>query len=395
RMRKLRAQISHLDSAERFKAMGVDVFIGDGRFTGSGTAAVDGKTLRFSRAVICTGARAALPPIPGLDGSGCLTNETVFSLTALPPRLAVIGAGPIGCELAQAFARFGSRVTVLELAPRILPREDAEAAGIVGEALARDGVRLLLGAGVGRVEIRGREKIIHHTVNGAAGEVAADEILVGVGRAPNVEGMGLEEAGVEYSRKTGIKVNRHLQTTRPAIYAAGDVCFPQQFTHAADALAQIVIQNALFPHPFGLGRADTAALLIPRCTYTDPEIAQVGLTADEAAARGLQTEAFSFQMNEVDRAILDGEDRGYAQVRILKGTDRIVGATIVASHAGEMISELTLAMRAGAGLGKIGGTIHPYPTQSEVIRKTANAWRKTRFTQGQKKFLTRWFSWTR
>ena len=394
RMRRLRAELSRIDSARRFADLGVDVFIGNGRFTSPDTVQVGETTLRFNRAAICTGARAAAPPIPGLENVGYLTNETVFSLTDRPQRLAVIGAGPIGCEMAQSFARFGSHVTLVEQVEHILPREDPDAAAVVQEQMQRDGVVFAFGASVDSVERRGDEKLIRYTVGETSHELAIDEILVGVGRAPNVEELGLEKAGVSVDR-TGVMVDSSLQTSNRRIYAAGDICFPFKFTHTADAMAQIVIQNALFPHPFGLGRAHTSSLIIPWCTYTEPEIAHVGMYEAEARAKGIEVETFTQPLDEVDRAVLDGETDGFARVHVRKGTDTIVGATIVAGHAGSLISEITVAMKAGAGLGVIGGTIHPYPTQSEAIRKTANLMRKARFSARQKSILGRWFSWTR
>ena len=394
RMRRLRAGLSSVDSAQRFTGLGVDVFIGAGRFTGRDTVEADGVPLRFGRAAICTGARAAALPIPGLAEAGCLTNETLFSLTELPPRLAVIGAGPIGCEMAQSFARFGSEVTLLEQIGHVLPREDPDAAAIVQRRMAADGVRLALDAGITDVVRRERDKLIRYTAGGAGHELAVDDILVGVGRVPNVEGLGLEAAGVAYDR-TGVQVDGHLRTSNPRVYAAGDICFPFKFTHTADAMAQILIQNALFPHPFGLGRASTDSLVIPWCTYTEPEIAHVGLYAADARARGIAVETFTQTLDEVDRAVLEGEDDGFVRVHLKQGSDRILGATIVAGHAGEMISELTLAMKTGAGLGAIAGTIHPYPTQAEALRKVANQVRRARFSARQKSLLSRWFAWTR
>ena len=395
RMRTLRARMSHTDSAQRFTGLGVDVFIGEGRFTGPDAVEVGGKTLRFARAAICTGARAAAPPIPGLAETGYLTNETIFELTARPARLAVIGAGPIGCEMAQAFARFGSEVHLFERTGHILPREDADAAEIVQERMRRDGVSFVFDATVTGVERRGAEKIVRYEMNGVRKDVAVDEILVGIGRAPNVDGLGFDRAGVDYDAKVGVTVDGRLRTTNPRIFAAGDVCSTYKFTHTADALAQILIQNALFPHPFGLGWARTDRLLIPWATYTDPEIAHVGWSAADARAQGLAVETFTHPLDEVDRAILDGEDHGFARVHVTKGTDRILGATIVAAHAGDLISELTVAMRAGLGLRAIGAAIHPYPTQAEVLKKVANAWRKTTLTERTRRILRRWFTWTR
>jgi pyruvate/2-oxoglutarate dehydrogenase complex dihydrolipoamide dehydrogenase (E3) component len=395
RMRRLRARIGGNDSARRFAGLGVDVFLGAGRFCGPGVIEVAGKRLEFAKAAICTGARPADPAIPGLTEAGYLTNETVFELEDLPRRLAVIGAGPIGCEMAQALARFGSRVWLFERMARILPRDDADAAAVLQERLRKDGVTLGFGVTVTRVERRGAETIISCSADGSSKEVVVDGILIAAGRSPNVEGLGLESVGVTYDAARGVKVNDRLQTTASGIYAAGDVCFPYQFTHAADATAQILIQNALFPHPLGLGWASTRSLIIPWATYTDPEIAHVGMSKAEADAAGLETEPFTFKLDEVDRAILDGEEEGFARVWVKTGTDRIVGATIVAAHAGDLISEFTVAMRNGLGLSAIAGTIHPYPTQAEVIKKVAYAWRKATFTERKKAILRRWFAWSR
>ena len=394
RMRRLRARISRLDSARRFAGLGVDVFIGEGHFTGSDTINVSGAALRFKRAAICTGARAAALPIDGLEDAAYLTNETVFSLTALPARLAVIGAGPIGCELAQSFARFGSQVTLLERTGHILPREDVDASAIVQAQMTKDGVVFAFDAAIRRVDRRGSEKLVSFAVGADERDLAVDEILVGVGRAPNVEGLGLDAAEVAFDA-AGVTVNHRLQTSNPRIFAAGDICFPFKFTHTADAMAQIVIQNALFPHPLGLGMASTESLIIPWCTYTEPEIAHVGMYATDAETKKIEIETFTQTFDEVDRAILDGEDEGFAKVHVKRGTDEIVGATIVGSDAGNMISEVTVAMQAGAGLGVIGGTIHPYPTQAEALRKVANQLRRARFSERQKALLSRLFAWRR
>ncbi|MCP9472960.1 MAG: mercuric reductase [Nitrospira sp.] len=398
RMRKLRAKISHTDSAHRYKSLGVDVYIGGACFAGADTVTVEGpagnRTLRFVKAAICTGARAAVPPIPGLQEAGYLTNETVFSLTELPQRLGIIGAGPIGCELAQAFARFGSRVYLIEALHGIMPNEDHDAAEIVERRMVRDGVTLLCCGKDLKVARSGDAKRLTVDSHGRQYDVTVDEILVGVGRTPNVEGLGLETVGVAYD-KIGIRVNARLQTTNPRIFAAGDVCSKYKFTHAADAMAQIVIQNALFPHPFGLGYASADSLIMPWCTFTEPEIAHVGMYEAEANAKGIDVETYTYRMDEVDRAILDGEDEGFARVHIQKGTDKILGATIVAARAGDMIGEFSVAMKADAGAKAIAGTIHPYPTQAEVNKKVVNLWRKAHFTQGTKKFLIKLFTWMR
>ncbi len=390
RMRTIRAELSANDSAERFRGLGVDVFLGEARFAGADAIEVGDARLRFSRAVIASGARAGVPEIPGLAEAGFLTNETVFSLSAVPKRLAVIGAGPIGCELGQAFRRFGSEVTILEAADRILARDDRDAASRLEQALARDGVQLLKRCRIASVERRGAEKIIALEVHGESRELAVDEILIGAGRIPMVAGLALEKAGVDYDPRAGVKVNDYLQTTNPHIYAAGDVASPYKFTHIADATARIVIRNALF-----FGRARLSAVTVPWCTYTDPEIAHTGLSESEAAERGIETTTFVQEMAHVDRAVLDGESSGFVKVYARKGTDRIIGATIVASHAGEMISELTLAITNRIGLSKLADVIHPYPTQAEAIRKLGDAYNRTRLSPRVKRIFDRLLAWRR
>ncbi|MBI2923873.1 MAG: mercuric reductase [Planctomycetes bacterium] len=390
RMRRLRARIAPNDSVHRFKELGVDVFLGEGRFAGGDTVEVAGTTLRFSRAVIATGARATAPPIPGLAETRYLTNESLFSLTELPQRLAVIGGGPIGCEMAQAFARFGSQVTLIEADKHILVREDQDAARRVEAALARDGVTILCGGKAAEVRRRGAEKILLLDCGGERREITVDEILVGVGRAPNVEGLNLEAVGVRFDNRAGVVVDDRLRTTNGRIYAAGDICSRYKFTHAADALARIVIQNALF-----FGRAKASALTIPWCTYTDPEIAHVGMYERDAEAAGIPAQTFIVELKDVDRAILDGEDEGFLKVCVRKGSDRILGATLVARHAGEMISEITVAMTAGAGMKALSRAIHPYPTQADVIRRAGDAYNRTRLTPRVKSLMTRFLSWRR
>jgi pyruvate/2-oxoglutarate dehydrogenase complex dihydrolipoamide dehydrogenase (E3) component len=391
RMRRLRSEISSHDSARRFRDdLGVDVYFGDATFVESDCVAVNGTRLFFHRAAICSGARAASLPIPGLVESGYLTNESVFELTELPPRLAVIGGGPIGCELAQAFARFGSRVTLIEQASQILGREDRDAAEILHQVFVQDGIDLQLGVKIAAIERQGNERLIHLEIAGHALKVIVDQILVGVGRAPNVSGLNLEKAGITYDQHNGIAVDETMQTTNPRIYAAGDVCSPFKFTHTADAQARIVIANALFK-----GRQKSTALTIPWCTYTDPEIAHVGMYEQEAVGKGLEVTTLTITLSDVDRAVLDGETDGFARVHLKKGSDRILGATVVARHAGEMINELSLAITSGLGLSAIGRTIHPYPTQAEVIRKLADAYNRTRLTPFVKKVLAAWLKWQR
>jgi len=389
RMRRLRARISHHDSARRFQnELGVDVFLGQARFTGPDAVEVGGKTLRFKKAVIATGARAVHPDTEGLAEAGFLTNETVFSLTERPRRLAVIGGGPIGCELSQAFRRLGSEVTIVEMGSQFLSREDPDAAQILAEQFGREGIDVRLNTRVQRVSIVGAEKHLHLD-GGRQGTLMVDEILVGAGRAPNVEGLDLEAARVEYGPH-GVQVNDFLQTSNPNIFAAGDICLPFKFTHTADATARIVIQNALF-----LGRKKVSALTIPWCTYTDPEIAHVGMYERDAVKKGIAVDTFRVPLSDVDRAIAEGEEEGFVKVHVKKGTDQILGATIVARHAGEMISELTLAIVGKVGLGTVSGVIHPYPTQAEAIRKVADAYNRTRLTPFVKRLFSGWLGWTR
>ncbi len=395
RLRELRAGFAPIDGAPRFQALGVDVFLGEARFVGPDAVEVrgdhaDAAGLRFRRAVIAAGARAAVPNVPGLAGSAYYTNETIFSLDRRPEHLVVLGAGPIGCELAQAFARLGARVTLLDRGERLLEREEPEASAVVERALARDGVEVWHGAELRRVETRGSASVLHVRRGGAGGASDAtldtDALLVAVGRAPNVEGLGLEAAGVAHDPARGVAVDDRLRTSNPRVYAVGDVCSPLKFTHAADFQARLVVQNALF---FGRGRA--SALVTPRVTYTSPEVACVGPTEAEARARGTAVDVVTVEMRDVDRAVIDGETDGFCRVLLARGTDRIVGCTLVGAHAGETISEVTLAITAKAGLGAIGRTMHPYPTQAEVLRKAADQWRRRKLTPRVQGLFARYF----
>jgi pyruvate/2-oxoglutarate dehydrogenase complex dihydrolipoamide dehydrogenase (E3) component len=386
RMRRIRADISHNDSAERFSSLGVDVFLGSGRFASQNTVEVGDKTLRFKKAVIATGARAAQPPIPGIEKAGYLTNETVFSLIQRPERLAVIGGGPIGCELAQALRRLGSEVVLFHSGSHLLNKEDAQAAKILQKVLINEGIRMVLDSKLEEVVTVTEGKRLYFSSNGHRDSVTVDEILVGAGRSPNVEGLNLESVGVEYDKRQGVKVNDYLQTTNPKIYAAGDICMNWKFTHAADAAARIVIKNMLFS-PFGFGRSKLSSLVMPWVTYTDPEIAHVGLSEHEAQKLGIEVTTINIPFNSVDRAIADGEESGFLKIHHKKGSDQIIGATIVASHAGEMISIVTTAMVNKIGLSKLSSVIHPYPTQAEAIKKAADAYRRTLLTSNTKKLL--------
>jgi pyruvate/2-oxoglutarate dehydrogenase complex dihydrolipoamide dehydrogenase (E3) component len=389
RMRRLRSRLGHVDSVERYRRLGVDVFLGEGRFASPDVVEVGGTRLRFRRAVIATGARPALPEVAGLREAGALTNETIFWLEDLPRRFVVIGAGPIGCELAQAFARFGSQVTLLNRGPHLLPREDRDAAGIVEESMRRDGVVFRLGAKLLSAERRGDERLVHFEHSGRKESVAADQILVATGRTPNVETLALDRGGVAHDAK-GVTVDDRLRTANRRVYAIGDVCSRYRFTHAADAHARLVVANALF---FGRGKA--SRLVMPWCTYTGPEVAHVGLYEKEAREAGHAVDTITVSLEELDRAVLDEANRGFVRVHLKKGTDRILGATLVAEHAGDMIGELALAITGRVGLGTIGATIHPYPTQGEIIRKAADAWRRTKLTPAVKRIFAAYFRMVR
>jgi pyruvate/2-oxoglutarate dehydrogenase complex dihydrolipoamide dehydrogenase (E3) component len=393
RMRRIRAQISHEDAALRYRdELGVEVFIGDAKFTGPGSVEVDGTRLDFAKAVIATGARAMALPIEGLAETGYLSNETLFNLTERPRRLGVIGAGPIGCEMAQAFRRLGSEVAVLHADAHVLPREDPDAAAILEQQLEAEGIRCVANARITKVERQGDVRVVHFTKpDGGSDRIEVDEILLGVGRAPNVEGLGLEAAGVRYDAARGVEVDDFLRTSNRRIYAAGDICMAWKFTHAADAAAKIVVQNALFAVG-PIGRARLSNLVMPWCTYTDPEIAHVGLYAAEAEAAGVAINTYKVPLRDVNRAVADGEDEGFVKVHVKRGSDQIVGATIVASHAGEMISEVTLAIVNKIGLGKLLNVIHPYPTQAEGIKRTAGLYTRERATPTLKKWLERFMA---
>ena len=385
RMRRLRAELSHLDGAARFRDLGVDVFLGEGAFTGPDTLRVGQATLRFRRAVVATGGRAAVPDVPGLAEAGYYTNDTVFSLTELPRRLVIVGAGPIGCEMAQSFARFGSTVTVVDGNDRVLSNDDADAAAVVRAALERDGVRFELGARITAVAREGSARVVRFSRGAATGRVAADAILVAAGRAANVEGVGLDAAGVRYGDR-GVEVDDRLRTSNPRIFAVGDVATKYRFTHAADALARLVVPNALF-----WGRGKASDLVMPWATYTSPELAHVGIAPADVVRRGAEVETITVPLAEVDRARLDDAAEGFFRVHLARGSDRILGATFVGEHAGDIISQVTQAMTQKLGLGALGAMIYPYPTQAEALRKAADAWRRRKLTPAAKRAFAAFF----
>jgi len=391
RMRQRRRSIARHDSAKRLALLGIDVFFGSARFVDHTTLAVGGQLVRFGRAVIASGGRAAAPPIPGLDLVPFLTNETVFSLTELPPRLAIIGAGPIGCEMAQTFARFGSDVTVFDQGSQILPRDDADAARIVRSQLEAEGVRLELGVKIERVGQTGDDVRVYYVRNGTntitASNVAADALLVAAGRAPNIEDLDCHAAGIATDTH-GVVVNDRLQTTNRRVFASGDVCSKFKFTHAADAMSRIVIQNALF-----FGRRKASALVIPWVTYTDPELGQVGITDADVASSGGRYETITVQLSDIDRAVVDDDTAGFVRVHHERG--RVRGCTIVAPHAGEMIGEAVYVITHGGTLSDLSATIHPYPTVAEALRKAGDAYRRQALTPFVRRLLTYYFAWTR
>ncbi|MDQ3009638.1 MAG: mercuric reductase [Acidobacteriota bacterium] len=390
RMRRLRAEISFNDSAAKFGGKyKVDVFIGDAKFTSPSAIEVDGQRLEFDRAVIATGGRPMDLPIPGLKEAGCYTNENIFTITELPRRMAVIGGGPVGCELAQAFQRFGSAVTMLNDAESILSREDADAAELIHRQFAGEGITIINKAKITRVECRGVGKVIVYKSEGEQHEVACDLILSAAGRVPNLEGLNLEAAGISYSRE-GVTVDDHLRTSNPKIYAAGDVCSRFKFTHAADAMARAVLRNALF-----FGWAKVSKLVMPWVTYTDPEVAHVGFYEADARAAGFDVATITELFNDNDRAILDGETQGFARVHYDCRSGKILGGTMVARHAGEMISELTLAITHGLKVSALSTTIHPYPTQAEVLRRIGDSYNRTRLSPTVSRIFKKWFAWKR
>jgi pyruvate/2-oxoglutarate dehydrogenase complex dihydrolipoamide dehydrogenase (E3) component len=378
RMRRLRAGIAPIDSARRYsEQLGVDVFIGKGAFTGKNKIEVNGETLTFVKAVIATGGTAAIPNISGLQEAPYLTNATIFNLTKLPARLGVIGAGPIGLELAQAFQRFGSQVTVFSRSDKILPKEDPDAAKIIEKSLRQDGVTFAFHAKYKGVESKNGKPPVTIVLEDGSDErlIEFDALLVATGRKPAVRGLDLESAGVSYDERMGVTINDRAQTTNPDVYAVGDVASKYQFTHTADFMARLVIRNALF-----FGRDKFSNLLIPWATYTDPEVAHVGLYENDLQERKIEFATFTREFSDVDRSIVDGETDGYVKIHVKKGTDQILGATIVGSHAGDMISEITVAMQSGMGLGKLANVIHPYPTAADAIRQCGDAYNRARLT---------------
>lgn len=390
RVRQVRATIAKHDAVTRFTEMGIDVFLGEASFADEQTIQVEDARLHFQKALIATGARAALPPVEQLPELEPLTNETLFNLTEQPASLLVIGGGPIGCEMSQAFARLGTQVTLIEKGSRLLSKDDPEAAARIAACLQDDGVELVFETKLLRGEPAGDQKRLIGEHQGSQREFNAEEILVAAGRQPNVEALQLERAGIEYNLREGVRIDDRLRTTHRHVFAAGDVASPLKFTHAADFQARAVLANAFF-----FGRSKASRLVIPWTTYTSPEVAHVGLTPEAADAEGIAIDTYTQELAEVDRAILDDETTGFARVHTKRGSDKILGATVVATHAGELLAPLTLAMTHGIGLKKIGSTMYPYPTQGEAIRKLGDQLNRQRLTPFVQRLLKAWFNWRR
>ncbi|MEP6865380.1 MAG: mercuric reductase [Deltaproteobacteria bacterium] len=387
RMRRLRARASRDAAAARLVTAGVDVFFGTARFVSGDAIDVAGATLRFRKAMIATGSRPDMPAIPGLLDASFLTNETVFDLTALPKRLLVIGGGPLGCELAQAFHRLGAHTTIVQNLPLFLPKEERDAAQILSDALARDGLEVRLNTTVTRVRVERGETMVDLISDDYHSTVTVDAIFSGTGRRPNIEGLNLAAANVEADPVDGIRVDDLLRTTNRRIYAAGDVCLEHQFTHVAEATGRMVVRNALF-----LGHERLSELVVPWCTFTDPEIAHVGTSVRDAHDRDLPVTTYVIPLHEVKRAITDGTNVGFVKIHVRDGTDRILGATIVARHAGEMIGEVTAAMTAGVGLRTLARVIHTSPVQAGAIQMAAQAFCRAQITPTLKARLMRWLT---
>lgn len=371
RMRRIRTRISVYHSAHDLAALGIDLFFGEARFAGANALFVDDERLAFRKALIATGARPRIPDIPNLERTGYRTSATIFEMTALPKRLAVIGGGPLGCELAQAFCRLGAHVTIVQNNPKFLPREERDAAEILSWSMARDGMEIRLNTTATGTRRRGDTKILETLNNDVRGKIEADEILVCTGRVPNIETLDLAAAGIAADPRRGVTVDEFLRSSNPDVYAAGDACLPLKFTNAAQSSARMAVGNAL------LGtrqRHDNS--VIPWCTFCDPEIAHIGLQVWDARRQAIPIKSYTVMLNDVDRAITDGQETGFVKIHVAEGSDRILGATIVASRASELINEMAVIMSAGIGMQALADVVHTYPAQSGAIMLAAQAYRR-------------------
>lgn len=375
RMRTLRAHLNGQNTAERLREAGIHLFHGHARFTGRDALTAGGERLRFRRALIATGACARAPDIPGLEAGGALTDRTVFGLEACPKRLLIIGGGPLGCEAAQVFQQLGAEVTIAQKEPKFLPETERDAAQVLARAVARYGVSIHLDTEVTQVREADGARVAELRGRGRTFTVEADAIIAGVGRRPRIEGLGLEEAGIAFDAEAGIHVDDYLCTANPRIYAAGDVCAGHNFANAARAYAQLAVQN-MGAQAAGRQAERQSALVVPRCTYTDPEVAHVGMQIQEARARGIAVGTTTVMLHQVDRAVTDGEEDGFLKVHVRDGTDEILGATAVGRHTGEMLAGITAAMTFGIGFGRLARVIQPYPTVGEVVRMAAESFNR-------------------
>ena len=368
RVRRLRARISGDHSATRLRDLGVDVFFSNAQFAGPQTLEMGEGLICFKKALVATGARPKAADIPGFEHLSYFTSSTIFDIKALPKRLAIVGGGPLGCELAQAFCRLGSHVIIIQNEPKFLPKEERDAAELLSWALSRDGVEVRLNTLVIGCQMSNGIKTLVTLNNGVRDEVQADDILLSIGRVPNVEDLNLTKAGVDCLPLTGIAVDAFLCTRNPDIYAAGDVCSALKFANVAEASGRLAVTNAFF----GLNRRQSS-LNIPWCTFCAPEIARIGLDVASARQQSIPVRSYTVMMQDVDRAITDGMDDGFVKICVRDGTDEILGATIVAARASEMINEMSVIMSAGIGMRALAEILHTYPTQSEAIRMAARA----------------------
>ncbi|MGF1766318.1 dihydrolipoyl dehydrogenase [Enterovibrio makurazakiensis] len=392
RVHQVIADIEPHDSVDRYTKLGVECIQGEAKILSPWEVEVNGERLTTKNIVIATGARPLVPGIPGLADVSYLTSDNVWELEELPKKLLVLGGGPIGAELAQSFSRLGSDVTLVEMADQLLIREDADAAALVVKGLTEDGVNILLGHKATRFEKDGDTQRAYLDKSGEEIVVEFDHVMLALGRVANTKGFGLEDIGVELTERGTVKVNDYLQTNYPNIFAVGDVAGPFQLTHAAGHQAWYAAVNALFGD-FKKFKADYSVM--PAATYTAPEVARVGINEKEAIAQGIEYEVAHYGIDDLDRAIADGEDHGFIKVITLKGKDKILGATIVGSHAGDLLAEFTLAMRHGLGLNKILGTVHPYPTMSEATKYTAGVWKQNNAPQGLLAWVEKFHAWMR
>ncbi len=392
RVQRVIAAIEPHDSPERYRGLGVECIQGDARIESPFEVRVGERTLTTRNIVIATGGTPRIPPIPGIEAIDCLTSETLWDLTELPRRLTILGGGPIGCELAQGFARLGAKVTLVEMLERVLAVEDPDASAAIQAALGRDGVRVLTATRAERVEGTGTGGTLHLSGPDGAVNVVFDRLLVAVGRRPNTEGLGIEALGLATGPGGALEVDAYLQTKYPNIYACGDVIAPYQFTHSAAHEAWYCAVNALFG-AWRRFRVDYSVL--PWVTFTDPEVARVGLNEQQAAERGTAVRVLRYELSESDRALAEEEAHGFVKVLTPRDGDAILGATVVGAHAGEVLAELTLAMRHGIGLKGILGTIHPYPTLAEANRFVAGRWRQATQPVRLMPWLERYHRWVR